>query len=359
MKSSENQRKLYLLAVLLLIVAVAVCLAWRLWTPEETVPEENALPQESASPLPTLAAQALEPTATPGPTVDTVVYYQDNSGYLVPVMRSIPETDGIAKATLSLMVQSPYNDMEAARLGLRTVLPENVSMDLDVMSDGVARIDLSQEVLNLPDAAAESVMVNAVVQTLTEFPTIETVRFLVGGQEIETLTHGTSVSGDFHRSALNLESSSIPVEDAQMVTLYFPGDTGSLIVPVTRMVAGNADVDTAVLELLKGPSATSPLDNALPTGCGLIGVTVEDGVATVNFTEEFIRLAEESDGGRMALRALVLTCTQFDGIEEVRVAVDGEPYDPGADTLAVPTFVNVAAEVEDQFLQAQASAIFE
>lgn len=66
MKSSENQRKLYLLAVLLLIVAVAVCLAWRLWTPEETVPEENALPQESASPLPTLAAQALEPTATPG-----------------------------------------------------------------------------------------------------------------------------------------------------------------------------------------------------------------------------------------------------------------------------------------------------
>ena len=27
--------------------------------------------------------------------------------------------------------------------------------------------------------------------------------------------------------------------------------------------------------------------------------------------------------------------------------------------LAVPTFVNVAAEVEDQFLQAQASAIFE
>ena len=70
-------------------------------------------------------------------------------------------------------------------------------MDLDVMTMGWARIDLSQEVLNLPDAAAESVMVNAVVQTLTEFPTIETVRFLVGGQEMETLTHGTSVSGDF------------------------------------------------------------------------------------------------------------------------------------------------------------------
>lgn len=231
-------------------------------------------------------------------------------------------------------------------------------MDLDVMSDGVARIDLSQEVLNLPDAAAESVMVNAVVQTLTEFPTIETVRFLVGGQEMETLTHGTSVSGDFHRSALNLESSSIPVEDAQMVTLYFPGDTGSLIVPVTRMVAGNADVDTAVLELLKGPSATSPLDNALPTAAA----DRRNGGRRRGDREFHGGIHPPGGGERWRAhgpRALVLTCTQFDGIEEVRVAVDGEPYDPGADTLAVPTFVNVAAEVEDQFLQAQASAIFE
>jgi len=125
------------------------------------------------------------------------------------------------------------------------------------------------------------------------------------------------------------------------------------------MVAGNADIDTAVLELLKGPSATSALDNALPTGCGLIGITVKDGIATVNFTSDFIRLVEETDGGRLALRALVLTCTQFMGIEEVRIEVEGEPYDPGVDTLAVPTFVNVASEVQDQFLQTQASALFE
>ena len=105
-----------------------------------------------------------------------------------------------------MCIRDRYNDMEAARLGLRTVLPENVSMDLDVMSDGVARIDLSQEVLNLPDAAAESVMVNAVVQTLTEFPTIETVRCLGGGQERETLTHGTSAVSYTHLITLLMPS---------------------------------------------------------------------------------------------------------------------------------------------------------
>ena len=44
----------------------------------------------------------------------------------------------------------------------------------------------------------------------------------------------------------------------------------------------------------------------------------------------------------------MLTCTQFDGIEGVEIYVDGEPYDPGADTLAVPTCANVADEIVDE-----------
>ena len=72
---------------------------------------------------------------------------------------------------------------------------------------------------------------------------------------------------------------------------------------------------------------------------------MKDGVATVNFTREFISIAEKSDGGRAALKALVLTCTQFKGIKSVQVQVEGENYDPGAQTLAVPTFANVAEDI--------------
>ena len=129
MKSSENQRKLYLLAVLLLIAAVAVCLAWRLWTPEAAAPEENALPQESASPLPTLAAQALEPTATPG--------LRWIRSYIIRTTAAISSGDALdsgngrhCQGDAFPNGAKPYNDMEAARLGLRTVLPENVSIDL-------------------------------------------------------------------------------------------------------------------------------------------------------------------------------------------------------------------------------------
>ena len=95
-------------------------------------------------------------------------------------MCKVPAEQGIAKATLSMMVKSTANDMQAARLGLRTVLPENMSIDLDI-TGGLARIDLGEEALTMADAAAESNMITAIVQALTEFPTVEKVEFLIDG----------------------------------------------------------------------------------------------------------------------------------------------------------------------------------
>ena len=83
-------------------------------------------------------------------------------------------------------------------------------------------------------------MVSAVVQTLTEFPTVERVEFLVGGKKRDRLTFGTEISGTFERGQLNLESLNAAADVAAMgaISLYFPGEGGNLIVPVTRMVYG-------------------------------------------------------------------------------------------------------------------------
>ncbi len=372
MNMTGNQRNLYLLSLILLIIAVALVCAWTLLgggrdavsdavvTPVPTVMPEPS-PDSAATPLP-LQSQAPGTSAAPaeeeGQRVSTVVYYQDNYGYLVPVMCRLAYEDGIAKATIQRMVQSPENDMAAARLGLRTVLPENTSIDLDI-SGGLARIDLGREVLSLPDAAAENNMVTAIVQALTEFDSVERVEFLIGGRKLEKLTHGTDVSKTFERGDINLESAATETASLEPVRLYFPCESSSVVVPVTRMVYSNADVNTAVLELAKGPAVESPLERALPAGCGLIDVKVEDGTAKVNFTKEFASLVENTDGGRLALKALVLTCTQFEGVERVEILVEGEKYDPGEGTLAVPSFANVAAEIEQSYIQTQAELIFD
>ena len=264
----------------------------------------------------------------------------------MPVMRKIPDQDGVARATLQLMVKNETNDREAARMGLSTLLPENCSIDIDINADGVARVDLGKEANAMPDAASESSMVAGVVAALGEFPTVKQVEFLIGGQKLNKLKHGTDISKPIEPGAVNLESAESVSEtfSADQITLYFPDESGRLMVPVTRMVYGEGDINTAVLELAKG-SNDKKLENALPEGCGLIGVNVKDGVATINFTREFIEIAEKSDGGRAALKALVLTCTQFKGVKSVEIQVEGEKYDPGKQTLSVPTFANVAEDI--------------
>ena len=277
----------------------------------------------------------------------TVVYYEDGDGYLVPVQRDVERQDGIAKATLNLMVQSARNDMDAARLGLIPVVPEGTTFDLDI-ANGHARVDMSRAVLSAADKQQEENLRTAIVWALTEFDTVKDVSFLVDGQQRDTLTHGTNISGSYTRVGLNQEEATQEVfGGASEVQLYFPAQDGRLLVPVSRTVYSSDDVATAVFEFLRGPKADSGLETPLPEDTQLLGVSVKDGVVTINFSKGFTQIAEQSDGGVQAMRALMLTCTRYPGIKRVKILVDGEPYEmPTQDT---PTFANIASEVENSF----------
>ena len=214
----------------------------------------NVNRQNEQLPLPATTATQAQPAAE---TQQTVVYYQDGEGYLVPVTRNVEKTDGIAKSTLNLMVSSPENDLSAARLGLKTTVPEGTTFDLDIR-DGKARVDLSKEALSCMSAEQETLMVHSVAQTLCGFDSVEEVSFLFDGQQRSKLTYGTDVSGVFSGEYVNLESvETFSSAGADSVKLYFPSASGRMLVPVTRTVYSDADVNTAMLELAKGPKKDS------------------------------------------------------------------------------------------------------
>lgn len=281
-----------------------------------------------------------------GETVATVVFYEDGDGYLVPVTRQVAKTDGIAKATLGLMVKSSENDMQAARLGLRTVIPEGTTFEIDIR-DKRANVSLSKEALTCATAEQEALMVDAVANALACFSTVDEVTFEFDGQKRSKLTFGTDVSGAFTGRGLNLETVETFSENAELVKLYFPSQTGRLLVPVTRAVFSDADVSTAILELAKGPREDSGLERALPENCGVKGVTMKDGVVTVNFSKEFAQAMENGDSGQQAVRAILFTCSQFPGVKKVEVLVEGEKPDIQPD--AASTFINDEAEVIAQY----------
>lgn len=291
---------------------------------------------------PDVSTQTIADASPDVEVTSTVCWYEDGEGYLVPVTRQIPLQDGVAKATLSLMVKSSENDLAAARMGLRNVIPEGVTFDLDI-SGGKARVDLSKEALSCQNAEEELLMV---------LDTVQEVTFLFDGQKRSQLTHGTDVSGVFKADSVNLESveTTANLTNASRVQLYFPSADGRLMVPVTRTVFSPADLTTAMLELAKGPEKDSGLEIPLPKDCGLRSVTLKNGVATIDFTKEFASLATAEDASAatsQALRAIVFTASQFPGVKKVEVLVEGKPFE--AQPSAVTTFVNQADEVMAQY----------
>ncbi|MDD2648609.1 MAG: GerMN domain-containing protein [Eubacteriales bacterium] len=277
-------------------------------------------------------------SANLGETQETVVYYRDGDGYLVPVTRSIPKTEGIAKATLSLMVKSSANDLAAAKLGLLTVVPTGTQFEVDI-ANGHARVDMSKEALSAADAESESLMVSAVVETLCAFDTVKDVELLFDGQKRALLPNGTKVSGKLTGGMVNAETSDVFSENSvNAVTVFYPSTSGRMLVPVTRAVYGKDDIETAVLELIKGPKKDSGLQNPYSKDCGLISLKVEGGVATVNFTKGFMDTLKESDGGKQALRAILYTCTQYPNVKKVEIQIDGQKYTPEREDTA--TFLN-------------------
>lgn len=101
------------------------------------------------------------------------------------------------------------------------------------------------------------------------------------------------------------------------------------VVPVRRY-SKDAGVLSAALEaLLAGPTADEKgggLSSTVPAGTQLLDVVVNDGVATVNLSQEYT-----SGGGTLSMTArvaqVVFTATQFPNVDSVSFQVEGQPLD--------------------------------
>ena len=108
----------------------------------------------------------------------------------------------------------------------------------------------------------------------------------------------------------------------------FTGNEG--LAPVLREVPQTKAVATAAMRaLLAGPddaemAARPAMYTAIPDGTTLLGISIADGVATVNLSKEF-----ESGGGSASMQArlgqVTYTLTQFPTVAGVRFQLDGVP----------------------------------
>ena len=158
--------------------------------PPDATPAPSASPSVSPSPS---GGPSSSPSASPSasPAAETIVlraYYvlAGDPGVegLVPTLRVVPETTGVARAAMQALLDAePTTDRYSQ---VSTAIPSGTRLLGVTIKDGVATIDLSREFESGGGSASAMYRLGQVVYTLTQFSTVRAVLFQVEGRTVTT-----------------------------------------------------------------------------------------------------------------------------------------------------------------------------
>lgn len=120
-------------------------------------------------------------------------------------------------------------------------------------------------------------------------------------------------------------------DDATTVELWYSmplhNKFGEGLVAVQRQISATRAVATATLKAwLKGPTCAEKerrIRSSVPEGTRLRGVSISDGVATVDLTRHFERTGLGTVYEGLLLEQLAWTITQFPSVERALLKIDG------------------------------------
>lgn len=172
------------------------------------------------------------------------------------------------------------------------------------------------------------------------FAILAALALMVSGCDKATLDSGNAASSTPSNSASktkkqtlsadkeeDLKKQNISTSKTMDVVLYFSDDQAQKLIKETRSVPEtDAVARITVEELMKGPEEGGVA--TIPTGTKLLGIVVEDGLAKVDFSEEFIdNHPGGSAGEEMTVYSIVDTLTEISNIKRVKFLVEGVAID--------------------------------
>ena len=119
--------------------------------------------------------------------------------------------------------------------------------------------------------------------------------------------------------------------DQHLFFIIISGDGSVIRKEVVRQIPKtNTPLTAAINALLAGPNM-SELENdymsLIPEGTKLLGASVNNGVATINFSENFLFNKYGVEGIYGQLMQVVYTATAFSNIDSVQFLIEGAKQD--------------------------------
>lgn len=118
------------------------------------------------------------------------LYFADSKGQGLAVeTRKIEKTEGIARRTMQELIKGPQTS------GYSAVFPPGSELrDINLKPDGLCILDFNDEVKNLSDVRTEKMMVDSIAATLSQFPSVKEITFMIDGEKVDCLTGGLDLS---------------------------------------------------------------------------------------------------------------------------------------------------------------------
>ncbi|PKQ36902.1 MAG: hypothetical protein CVT59_10465 [Actinobacteria bacterium HGW-Actinobacteria-1] len=232
-----------LLRVLLIVLTIALVSAGIAGCKAKPTTSTSDAGNESGSPTATPSSETSSLPAEDGSSAETstppkpmfVKVYFTRGDRLGVATRQIPATKAIATAAVRELLKGPNADEKS--YGLGTTVPEGTKLLGVTVTNKVATVDLTGTFESGGGTLSMTMRLTQVVYTLTQFKTIESVRFSLDGKPVSVFS-GEGIMLDKPLTRLSSED----VLPAILVESPTPGQTATGAV----RVMGNANVFEAV-----------------------------------------------------------------------------------------------------------------
>jgi spore germination protein GerM len=240
-----------------LVTLVTACSGGNAPSAPTASPDATPSPNPLAASAPSVGSASPAPTPEPTPGKFALKAYfllfgnVDGPTPLVPVNRDVDGTVAVARAAMDQLLAGPTDDERAHDLRVGTIgtqIPEDTRLlGLDV-ADGIATVDLSGQFasgdITGDEVESWATRLAQVTYTLTQFPTVESVRFLVDGKP------GGAIEGH-EGSAIDLATRSAYTDQLGGIFVDEPAWGGALTDPLT--VSGIAQIASDPPEIASKP----------------------------------------------------------------------------------------------------------
>lgn len=251
---------------------------------------------------------------------DYYMYYVNNDGNkLVKEPYSVKKTED--KDVLKALIEGINKD--PGSVDFKQAKPENVRITDYTLEDGQLFVYFNDQYLKM--AKTDEILCRAaIVRTLTQVKSIETVSFYVNEVPLQD-TNGEPIGLMTADSFVENTGSAINTYKLTVLNLYFSDSKGTGLVKETVNVrySSNISMEKLVIErLIKGPT-TDKARATMPKGTKLISASIKDGVCYVNFNEAFAEQTADIKG-RTQIYSLVNSLSEVPKVNKVQISINGK-----------------------------------